>query len=91
MHASERPDGVGSFRAGAGRLTLEGADATVLTIVGADEVWPPGRSLPRLRPPWRRPVVRVRARRVERGSCGSSSQATAVLRATMVDLVGAAG
>lgn len=80
-----------AMSAGAGRLMFEAADTTVLTIVGADEAWPPGLRPPRLRLPWRRPVVTVRARRVPSGSGGSSSQVTSAIRATMVDLVGAIG
>lgn len=87
VHAAERPDGVGQLRGGTGRLAAEGADVTVLSITGADEAWPPGRSTPRLR--WRhRPTITVRAERMRFQGPPSPAEAGAAVRETMVELVG---
>ncbi|MCG2802142.1 MAG: 1-acyl-sn-glycerol-3-phosphate acyltransferase [Cellulomonas sp.] len=87
VHAAERPDGLGPLRGGTGRLATQGADVTVLTIVGADDAWPPGRSTPRLR--WRhRPTITVRAERMFFDPTATPAQASADVRATMVELVG---
>lgn len=87
VHPVDRPDGVGRFRAGTGRLAADGADVTVLTITGADDAWPPGRSAPRLRLR-RRPTITVRALRVPSDPEQSATQAGATVRAAMVTLVG---
>lgn len=87
VHAAERADGVGRFRAGTGRLAADGADVTVLAITGADDAWPPGRRAPRLRLR-RRPTITVRALRVPSDPEQSATQAGASVRAAMVRLVG---
>ena len=91
VHAADRPDGVGRFRGGAGRLAVDGADVTVMTITGADEAWPPRRRLPRVALPWRRPAAVVRVRRVAVDPRWSPAAAGAAIRAEMVDLVAPAG
>lgn len=87
VRSADRLDGVGRFRGGAGRLAQHGADVTVLTITGADAVWPPGARLPRFAAPWNRPTITVRACRVGIDPDWAASRTTAAIRAVMVDLV----
>ena len=57
----ERPGGVGPPGDGIGLLAARGeAPLGIAIITGTDEVWPPGRRLPRLAVGRARPTVRVR-------------------------------
>jgi 1-acyl-sn-glycerol-3-phosphate acyltransferase len=87
VRPEERPDGVGALRGGAGRLAVAGADVTVLTITGAEDVWPVGRSRPLLHR--RRPRVVVRARALPVRPDERPSEVGARMRGCMLDLIGA--
>lgn len=88
IRAQDTPDGVGRLRSGAGRLADAGADVTVLTILGAEAAWAPGSARPRLRMPWRRPQVTVRARSLPPLARISPREATRAIRVAMVELAG---
>ena len=57
----ERSEGTGELVSTLGRLVAVAPCMVVVSgLIGADDVWPAGSSLPRIRP-WRRPRVRIRS------------------------------
>ncbi|MEU9449041.1 lysophospholipid acyltransferase family protein [Streptomyces sp. NPDC048277] len=82
----ERSDGVGELFGGAAWLGYRTSEMVVLTLTGTDDAWPVERRLPR----WKvlaRPTVTVRARRVSLDPGMRGHAITAVIRATMSELI----
>lgn len=82
---------VGDFKTGAARLALT-CDVPVfaLGIVGADDVWPAGRIVPRLNPFRRRRVVLLGAAEALHLEGDDVRAATEIIRGTVVELLGEA-